>query len=383
MYGIKEHMMLYQSTFEDLRSRIRSGEFPVGQRLPAEADLLVHYDISAITLRRALDMLREAGYVARRPRVGTTVVSAEPTARVRPADHTDIGVVITNFDDTFGTRVLEGMLDEAGTDTDVIVKRTHGDHDAEDVAIRALASRVQGLVVLPSSSEFIPPGVLELLPTGFPVVILDRRYEGIPVSDISTDNIGAGSTATEHLFGLGHRRVALVTSDSRVTSNDDRRRGWVGAHARNDKALDDRLAFHDVESTLPGSTDRPEDDVARLVAFIEAHPEATAFVAGEYNIALLLRDALEQVGKRVPEDVSIVCFDHPDATFDRRLFRFTHIAQDQPGVGRQAVAQVLRQARGEGGSRKILVPAQLVVGASTAPPPTGRGGRAVRSPSRR
>ena len=375
--------MLYQTTFEDLRSRISAGEFPVGQRLPSEAELLAHYDVSAITLRRALDMLREAGYVARRPRVGTTVVSAEPTARQQPTAHTEIGVVLTNFDDTFGTRVVEGMLDEAGTETDVIVKRTHGDHDTEDAAIRALARRVHGLVVLPSSSEFIPPAVLELLPTGFPVVILDRRYEGIPVTDISTDNIAAGAAATEYLFDLGHRTVALVTSDSRVTSNDDRRRGWVGAHARKDKALDDRLAFHDVESTLPGATDRPEDDVARLAAFVEAHPEATAFVAGEYNIALLLRDALERVGKRVPDDVSIVCFDHPDATFDRRLFRFTHIAQDQPGVGRQAVAQVLRQARGESGSRKILVPAQLVDGLSTAPPPTGRSARAARSPSRR
>lgn len=375
--------MLYQSTYEDLRSRIRDGEFPVGQRLPSEADLLAHYDISAITLRRALDMLREEGYVARRPRVGTTVVSAAPASRRAPVAHTEIGVVLTNFDDTFGTRVLEGMLDEAGTETDVVLKRTHGDHEAEDAAIRALAVRVGGLVVLPSSSEFIPPAVLELLPTGFPVVILDRRYEGIPVSDISTDNIAAGAAATEHLFDLGHRTVALVTSDSRVTSNDDRRRGWVGAHARNHKALDDRLAFHDVESTLPGATDRPEDDVARLVAFVEAHPEATAFLAGEYNIALLLRDALEQVGRHVPDDAAIVCFDHPDATFDGRLFRFTHIAQDQPGVGRQAVAQVLRQARGESGSRKILVPAQLVVGASSAPPPTGRAVPGARSPSRR
>ncbi|WIE63724.1 GntR family transcriptional regulator [Curtobacterium sp. MCLR17_036] len=376
-------MMLYQSTFEDLRARIRSGEFAVGDRLPTEAELLEHYRISAITLRRALDMLRAEGYVARRPRVGTTVVSVDATAPTDPTAQIDVGVVLTNFDDTFGTRLLEGMLDEAGTGANVILKRTHGDHDAEDAAIRSLASRVQGLIVLPSSSEFIPPAVLELLPAGFPVVILDRRYEGIPVSDISTDNIAAGSAATEHLFALGHRAVALVTSDSRVTSNDDRRRGWVGAHARNDKALDDGLAFHDVESTLPGATDRPEDDVARLVAFVESHPEATGFVAGEYNIALLLRDALEALGKRVPEDASVVCFDHPAATFDRRMFRFTHVAQDQPGVGRRAVEQLLRQARGETASRKILVPAELVPGASTAAPPTRRGGRAAPSPSRR
>jgi DNA-binding LacI/PurR family transcriptional regulator len=361
--------VLYQTTYEDLRARIRAGEFPPGTRLPAEADLLAHYEVSNVTLRRALDMLRQDGYVERRPRVGTTVVSTEPTPVAPVLAQSEIGVVLTNFDDTFGTRVLEGMLDAAGTTTNVILKRTHGSLDTEDAAIRALASRVQGLVLLPSSSEYIPPAVLELLPQGFPVVILDRRYDGIPVSDVSTDNIAAGALATDHLFALGHRAVALVTSDSRVTSNDDRRRGWVGAHARHDMTLDDALAFHDVESTLPGTSVLPAQDVDRLVAFVEAHPEATGFVAGEYNIALLLRDAFARLGKRIPDDVSIVCFDHPDATFDHDLFRFTHIAQDQPGLGRRAVEQLVAQVGGESGVRKVVVSSQLVAGASTAVPP--------------
>ncbi len=376
--------MLYQTVYEDLRSRIRGGEFEVGERLPASDELLAHYHVSAITLRRALDMLREDGYVERRPRIGTVVVDIAPTRHDPQPGVQDIGVVLTTFDDTFGTRVLEGILDSAGVGSNVILKRTRGDLDEEDAAIRALVDEVGGLILLPSSSEYIPPAVLEILPRAFPVVILDRRYDGIPVSDVSSDNIAAGTMATDHLFSLGHRAVALVTSDSRVTSNDDRRRGWVGAHARNNKALDDALAFHDVESTLPGSTVSPDEDVARLVEFLTAHPEATAVVAGEYNIALLLRDALRRLGKRIPDDVSVVCFDHPDATFDRELFRFTHIAQDQPGLGRRAVEQVLRQMRGESGAQKILVASRLVLGASSAAPTvTNRGGRAVRSPSRR
>ncbi len=359
--------MLYKTTYEDLRSRIESGEFELGDRLPAESELLAHYEISAITLRRALDMLRTDGFVERRPRLGTTVVSTEAVSSA-PRAAVDIGVVITNFDDTFGTRILEGMLDAGGTEVNVLLKRTSGDHDAEDAAIRALASDAQALVVLPSSSEFIPPAVLELLTRAFPVVILDRRYEGIPVSDVSTDNIAAGALATEHLFSLGHRTVALISADSRVTSNDDRRRGWVGAHARYDQALDDALAFHDIRSTTPGSTVTPDEDVERLARFVADHPEATGFVAAEYNIALLLREALARSGRSIPEDASVVSFDHPEAFFDRALFRFTHIAQDQPELGRRAIAQALGQARGAEGIRKVLVPARLVPGSSTAAP---------------
>lgn len=360
--------MLYQSVYENLRDAIRGGEYPVGERLPPEAALLEEHSVSAITLRRALDMLRQDGYVVRRPRIGTMVVSTDPAQPEAEQATLSIGLVITNFDDTFGTRVVEGILAAADGRANIVVRRTEGDLEREDGAIRSLVdSGVDGLLLLPSSSEFIPPAILELVTRRFPVVILDRRYEGIPVSGVATDNIAAGSEATEHLFSLGHRRIALITSDSRVTSNDDRRRGYVGAHARNDVTLDDALLFHDVDSTLPGSDVSPDEDIRRLTAFVSAHPDVTAYVAGEYNIALLLREALLALGRKVPADVSVVCFDHPDSTFDRRLFRFTHVAQDQPEIGRRSVEQLLAQIADSRVVGKVAVPATLVQGESTAP----------------
>lgn len=65
--------------------------------------------------------------------------------------------MLTSFDDTFGNKVIEGILAAAGADTHIIIKRSGGDRSEEDACIRALVDAgVEGIILLPSSSEYIP-----------------------------------------------------------------------------------------------------------------------------------------------------------------------------------------------------------------------------------
>lgn len=363
--------MLYKHVHETLRQEIRDGVHPVGERLPSEAELTSRFAVSSITLRRALDLLRTEGYVIRRPRLGTVVVSAEPVAPDETPDtgRLLIGCVITNFDETFGSRVLEGLLDDAASDAHLVLKRSRGSAELENEHVRALVQAgVHGLIVLPSSTEFIPPTVLELVTQRFPVVVLDRRYDGVPLSAVHSDNFGGAKLATEHLFGLGHRRVGFVASDIHLTTTDDRRNGWVHAHAAAHIPLPRGAEYRAVEATVPGREVPPEADIERLKEFVASDPQTTGYVVAEYNIAVMLREACRRLGREVPGDVSIVCFDHPDAVFDRGLFRFTHVAQDQYGMGAHAMRQVRAQIADRDAIRKDVLPTTVVPGASAAAP---------------
>lgn len=64
---------LYYQLEQDLRDRIRSGEFPGSAPLPTEQRLCETYGVSRITVRRALDSLLASGLIARRQGVGTFV----------------------------------------------------------------------------------------------------------------------------------------------------------------------------------------------------------------------------------------------------------------------------------------------------------------------
>lgn len=362
--------VLYKRVYESLRDAITRGAYSVGDKLPSEANLSKQFEVSPITVKRALELLRTDGMIMRRPRIGTVVTNATPTVS-RSSTARLIGCVLTSFEDTFGNKIIEGVLAATGADTHIIIKRSGGNLDEEEACIRTLVDvGVEGLILLPSSSEYISPAALELVTRKFPVVILDRFFDGIPVSAVCSDNLGGGRTATEHLLELGHQTVGFVSSASHVSSNDDRRNGYIHAHATNHLPLENRSELRSISSTVPGSSGTVGEDIARLVQFVQAHPDITGYVAAEYNIALMLREACDRVGLRIPEDISVVCFDHPDALFDTGIFRFTHIRQAQRELGIKGVESVQRHITTPHEIEKVVLPTQLVLGSSTSAPRT-------------
>lgn len=358
---------LYQRVYDDIRNRIVRGDLKIGSRLPREAQLREHYSVSSITIRRALDMLREDGFITRQPRIGTTVVSNTPTRPREGQKEPLIGLIVTNFDEAFGAHILTGAFEASFGTANLIVKLTRGEAGRETEAIQSvIRAGVQGIILMPLISEMINPVVLKLIGEHFPLTILDRHYQTIPVAAVSSDHEAGAITATEYLFDAGHRHVAIIGAPRTVTSNADRHSGWVKAHALRHISLDQSLSYHEIRSTTPGTNVSVEDDQVQLHAFIEQHPEVTAFVACEYNIALILRDTLDDMGLRIPEDKSIICFDHRPAGFDHTLSHFTHMKQEQEELGRLAVETTIQQIREGASTEKISLPLTLVEGETVA-----------------
>lgn len=357
---------LYRQVYDDIRRRIDDGEWSLGDRLPNETQLTEHYHVSAITVKRALDMLRDDGFVIRRPGVGTVLHQTSPREKtVIPASAPALlGCVVTSFDDTFGTRVIEGMLDEAA-DSHLIVKRSAGRSELEEKHLAGLVDvGAKGIILHPASSDFIPPTVLRLIARRLPIVILDRVFDGVPVSSVSSDNVAGAQEATSYLFSRGHERVAFIGSPSGVSSMRDRRRGFAAAHAAHHVVLRESDIFLRVRSTIPSASVSVDEDIAGLREFLRAHRDITACVVAEYNEAVLVREACRLEGLDVPGDLSIVCFDHPEAESDKGLFRFTHVRQDQRGMGRTAVRTLLTLLEQPDDIQIVELPTSIVEGDS-------------------
>ncbi|WP_213450410.1 GntR family transcriptional regulator [Rhizomonospora bruguierae] len=77
-------MPLYYQIANVLRSRIDTGEWVVGDRLPSEAQLAASFKVSVVTMRQALSLLEQQGRLSRQQGKGTFVTATEePTDRVR------------------------------------------------------------------------------------------------------------------------------------------------------------------------------------------------------------------------------------------------------------------------------------------------------------
>ena len=66
---------LYQTIYEDLKHQIETGTVAINDTLPTEKELSTTYSVSTITVKKALDLLKEDGYIVRKPRKGSVVVT--------------------------------------------------------------------------------------------------------------------------------------------------------------------------------------------------------------------------------------------------------------------------------------------------------------------
>lgn len=97
--------------------------------------------------------------------------------------------------------------------------------------------------------------------------------------------------------------------------------------------------------------------------FIIRHPDVTAFVVSEHELAVVLNYALEDIGKSIPGNYSVICFDSPPTSAGKPLF--THIRQNESGIGKKAMEQLLEQLYGNKVPQNTFIEFELVSGRST------------------
>lgn len=368
---------MYEQIYESLRQAIISGQYQVGDRVPSEKELADQYGVSRITTKRALEMLAAEGWVSRQPGRGSFVTDERPSAP-RPAANAApeteaelIGLIMTDFDESYGSTLLAG-IEKAAAEVGcfVVLRRSLGDPAREEKAIQALLKLgVDGMIVFPAQNEHFSAEILKLVINQFPLVLVDRHLKGVAAASVSTDNVGAARRGIDYLLDLGHSNIGLLTPPPMdTTAIEDRLEGFIQAHAERGVMVD-RSLWLTVTATLPSNFRQPniDRDIELIKEHLRKHPHLTAFFAIEYNIALLAREAARQLGLRVPEDLSILCFDSPRSPL-LGDFRFTHMLQDEEGMGRTALQSVLALKNGEKVPSHRLLDARLCPGESTAPP---------------
>jgi DNA-binding LacI/PurR family transcriptional regulator len=242
-----------------------------------------------------------------------------------------------------------------------------------------LSARGLALTLLPSSPDqpFVPardvavdgvllyicdasaPEIAWLERRNLPMVAIDHvGRDG--VTAIHVDDRGGARLAAQHLLGLGHRAIGIVTLETKPD-------------ARNHPARERMLGWHDaldaagVEPTVVTTPYQPPhaayDAALRL---LDRPDRPTGVVCFSDAFALATVRAAESLGLRVPEDLSVVGFDDSVLAASSRP-PLTTVRQEVAAKGRAAVAAIA-DVMGGGQPEPVLLPTTLVVRESTAAP---------------
>lgn len=360
---------LYKSIYNDLKEKIINNYYKLDEKLPPDSELTKIYSVSPITIKKAMDLLKEDNLISRKPRKGTTVINN--TIEINQTQSPDsklplIGFIITNFDDIFGTDILRNLLIYSQDKAEILLKISMGDPKLESRLLDELVSLgVEGIILLPASSEFISPKLLELVSKNFPLVLLDRQMEELPTCSVGINNSEAAQSLVEHLFEKGHEKIGIVTAIPKVSTIQDRIDGAISAHIKNHKIIKQNQILSSLKSMVPSTDSTEKDDIGKIKLFLRSSNDLTAIFTGEFTIAILVLKAIRELDNEVSEDFSIVCFDHSKYNMlGDKQFTFTHIVQDQYEIGKQSIDLILRKIKQPDIIEKINAPYYLVPGQS-------------------
>ena len=380
--------LLYQRIALSILGSVRNGALLPGAPVPSEARLAEQFEVSRITSRKALDVLAQSGVVERHRGRGTFVSAELPdierlmsdldplqdvrlAAPIQTHGRPAITLILPDFSENYGLRLVYSIEEAcAAAEVNLILRRTYGRQEVEEEAVEtALAQGVEGLIVFPVHGEHYNPAILKAVLGRHPLALVDRYLPGIPAPAICTNNVLAAEMLANRLLDLGHTSIAFLSPPVKnTTSIEQRLEGLLRALEARGLTLNRDHQLGDLFSTLPRKfeTINIEEDQARLRAFLQNLPDVTAFFVSEFNLAAALVQVLELSGRRVPDDFSVVCFDSPGNPFG--LPRFTHVRQDETGMGSMAVRFVLDQMAGRSAPMLTALDFEIVEGRSTARP---------------
>lgn len=385
---------LYMDIYKQLLNNIREGLYSDG-KLPTEREVAEDYQVSRITSKKAFELLVAQGYVRRIPGKGTFLIPGRDEKReedaygdgsgrtqssgtgelLRQTERAEageaqmcIGLIIEEIGESFGALTVAGVERScARNGCSLLLRCSYGNQKKEEEAIGELIrAGAKGLIVMPVHGVNYNPAILRLSVEKFPLVIIDRELKGIPASFVGTDNFQASVEMTNYLFELGHREICFsAPTDNGTSSILERRRGFIEANLNRGILIRENRFIDGIKSTLPyyDTAQMMPGDIRLIMEYIRNNPGVTAFFAAEYNIALIIYKAVRNLGYRIPEDISIVCFDSPPNFVGDYLFTF--MRQNESMLGDKSVGLLLDAIGGAGEIKNVYMGAELIQGIYT------------------
>lgn len=366
---------LHDGLRRQLHEKIQAGHWRRGDRLPSERALAEMYQVSVMTVRRALRDLVDDGAVVRHVPAGTFVadVTRKPhviglaTYGSQAVESPFFGAIVLGIQEAArGRAELRLLAPPPGVGLPAWLKQL------------ATAGDVDGLTVITAESVR-HEDVAYLEVAGFPYVLLNRRIPGHAAWCAVLDDYGVGRRAVDYLYALGHRRMAHLAGPPSVITAADRLQGFLDglyAHGlvdppadRSDgvrnRAAGTHSAIHvgDIRDANPPAAPLEaliyvgrftydlmspavdQDGYEGMRALMGRDPEITAVFAVSDSLAAGATRALREIGRRVPEDVSVICMtNRPSRTMAEPAFTSFDYSNEE--LGRQAVELLVEQLEG-------------------------------------
>lgn len=279
-------------------------------------------------------------------------------ASLRTRKTQTIGVVMPRLTDGVIATTCQSIEESARLAGYQVLLATPPDEmGAQLASIEMLISRQVDGLILSSLHQGDEASIRRIEKVKIPL-IATNRHVGVGIPSVTSADRHGGFLATEHLIGLGHRRIGIIAGPKHASTAWDRATGYFDALEKYGIALDESLVAH-TEFEVSGGVDG-----AHRLLNLEDPP--TAIFAINDTAAIGAMGAARDRGLRIPFDLSLVGYN--DIPIVSQLpTPLTTVSASAGAMGAVALQQLLRGIAGHEMASMVL-PVSLVVRSSTSVP---------------
>lgn len=299
-------------------------------------------DVSSETQDRVRSVINDLGY--------TTNLAARS---MRSFKKNLVGLIMPDIAYPFAIEVMRGVNQAiAESEFDLLVYTTG------DVRKSGRASHEQKYVSLLNNS--ITDGVIIVAPvtgefsTDAPIVSIDPLMSNPNYPAVHATNYQGATDAMNYLLGLGHKRIGFISGRAELESSNRRLKGYRDALEKSGLSLDENLIASGDYTTETGVK------CARELLSLDNPP--TAIFASNDQSAMGVYQVAQEMGLRIPEDVSVIGFDN---IMESKYMRLTTVDQFIYEMGFVATQMLIKLINGEAlDSQTYKMQTQLVIRSS-------------------
>jgi LacI family transcriptional regulator len=303
--------------------------------------------VAAETRKRVEKSIKQLGYYPN-----------EFARNLRRKNSLTIGLVFPSLSNTVYAEIAEGLDAVCVANSyELLILDSHFDLRREKRMVQLLRSKqVNGVVIQPLQDP--KPVIKPLQDAGIPVVLIQDDVPG--VHSINLSDFEGGVLATKHLVDLGHKRIAIIRAKPLRALSYQRFEGYKKVLA------DYQIALNPAYVIEVEHSENHHDGYEAMRKLLSLEKSPTAVFVHNDVLALGAMHAIQEVGLRIPEDISIVGHDNiTSAAYFSPPLTSVRLAKEE--LGREAGRIIFEHIESRKGSfQKVVLPVELIVRASTS-----------------
>ena len=286
----------YQEIYNKLKDDIVKEKYKYGDIFPSERALKEIFDVNHLTIRRSLSKLEEENFLLRKSGVGTTVIYSKNSYTFTDKNKITNIYFITEEIDDFTSEILNKLEVECRKkDITVSFYCHHRDKNIEHQVYDKAVSHKNSIIILTPTASFLK--WINFSSGLDRTIIFDGYIEGLGCPQILSDDIAGSYSAVKYLANMGHKKIAHISSDFKITG-ENRKKGYL-------KAVEDFNLLNDT-GLIENGAYLIEGGYFAAEKIIEKHPDCMAFFCANDYSAFGAIELLKKRNLNPGENYSII-----------------------------------------------------------------------------